>query len=349
MNHQSIALSVLDLVPVHRAQTSAQAVAASVALAQAADRLGFTRYWFAEHHNMPSVASNAPAVLIGAVATQTQTIRVGSGGIMLPNHSPFVVAEQFATLEAIAPGRIDLGIGRAPGSDQVVTALLRSSGPTSDVERFPSHIKDIMALLSPEGAELSLRNSETYRVRATPAAVGSPTVWLLGSSDYSARVAAQMGLPYVFAYHFSGEGIERALELYRANFVPSLHLDEPRTFLTLNVVAADTRAEAVQLAMPNLIQMSRLRTGKPLTALARVEDVADIELDGAQQRIIEVMQDRWIIDEGAAAARQVQQLADCYGVEEVMVSTGAALRRDDAPDRSSARERTLELLAANLL
>jgi luciferase family oxidoreductase group 1 len=298
---------------------------------------------------MASVASNAPAVLIGAVAARTQTIRVGSGGIMLPNHSPFVVAEQFATLEAIAPGRIDLGIGRAPGSDQVVTALLRSSGPTSDVERFPAHIDDIMALLSPEGAELTLRNSETYNVRATPAAGGTPAVWLLGSSDYSAQVAARMGLPYVFAYHFSGEGIERALEIYRANFVPSPHLDAPRTFLTLNVVAADTRDQAIELAMPNLIQMSRLRTGKPLTALARVEDVPDIHLDDAQRRIIEVMQARWVIDDGVAAARQVQLLADRYSVDEVMVSVGAALRADEAPERSSARERTLELLAAHLL
>jgi luciferase family oxidoreductase group 1 len=349
MSRTPLALSVLDLVPVHRNQTSAQAVAASVALAQAADRLGFTRYWFAEHHNMASVASNAPAVLIGAVAARTERIRVGSGGIMLPNHSPFVVAEQFATLEAIAPGRIDLGIGRAPGSDQVVTALLRSSGPTSDVERFPTHINDIMALLSPEGAELTLRNSETYNVRATPAAGGTPAVWLLGSSDYSAQVAARMGLPYVFAYHFSGEGIERALEIYRANFVPSLHLDAPRTFLTLNVVAADTRDQAIELAMPNLIQMSRLRTGKPLTALARVEDVADIHLDDAQRRIIEVMQTRWVIDDGVTAARQVQVLADRYSVDEVMVSVGAALRGDDAPERSSARERTLELLAVHLL
>jgi luciferase family oxidoreductase group 1 len=349
MNQQPIALSVLDLVPVHRDQTSAQAVAASVALAQAADRLGYARYWFAEHHNMPSVASNAPAVLIAAVAAKTQRIRVGSGGIMLPNHSPFVVAEQFATLEAIAPGRIDLGIGRAPGSDQVVTALLRSSGPTSDVERFPSHISDIMALLSPDGAELSLRSSEPYNVRATPAAGGTPPVWLLGSSDYSAQVAARMGLPYVFAYHFSGEGIERALELYRANFIPSPHLDAPRTFLTLNVVAADTRDEAMELAMPNLIQMSRLRTGRPLTALSRVEDVADMDLDAAQQRIIEVMRERWVIDDGVSAARRVQALADRYAVDEVMVSVGAALRRDDAPDRSMARERTLQLLAVSLL
>ncbi|HUF98568.1 MAG TPA: LLM class flavin-dependent oxidoreductase [Ilumatobacter sp.] len=349
MTTRPIALSVLDLVPVHRDQSSAQAVAASVSLAQAADRLGYRRYWFAEHHNMPSVASTSPAVLIGAVASATESIRVGSGGVMLPNHSPFVVAEQFATLEAIAPGRIDLGIGRAPGSDQVVTALLRSSGPVSDVERFPSHVNDIIALLSADGAELTLRNSDAYNVRATPSAGGIPTVWLLGSSDYSAQVAAQMGLPYVFAYHFSGEGIERALELYRANFVPSPHLDAPRTFLTLNVVAADTRNAAIRLAMPNLIQMSRLRTGKPLTALARVEDVADIELDGAQRRLIEVMQERWVIDSGDAAASRIQALADRFGVDEVMVSVGAALGQGDDPRRGVARERTLELLAERLL
>src|SRR6187431_2368466 len=150
------ALSVLDLVPVRAGQTSAQAVAASLALAQTADRLGFRRYWFAEHHNMPAVASTTPPVLIAAVAARTSRIRVGSGGVMLPNHSPLVVAEQFAALEALTPGRIDLGIGRAPGSDPVITALLRSSGPTSDVDRLEQHLTDIQALAG-DGATVSIQ------------------------------------------------------------------------------------------------------------------------------------------------------------------------------------------------
>ena len=152
------ALSVLDLVPVSTVQSSADAVAASLALAERADELGYTRYWFAEHHNMPAVASTAPPVLIAAAATRTSRLRVGSGGVMLPNHAPLTVAEQFAALEAIAPGRIDLGIGRAPGSDPVITALLRSSGPTSDVDRFEQHLVDIQALVG-DGATITINTA----------------------------------------------------------------------------------------------------------------------------------------------------------------------------------------------
>src|SRR5690606_20033609 len=243
---------VLDLVPVRSNQSSADAVAASLALAQRADELGFTRYWFAEHHNMPSVASTTPPVFIAAVAARTSRIRVGSGGVMLPNHAPLVVAEQFAALEALAPGRVDPGIGRAPGSDPVISALLRASGPTSEVDRFEEHLGDIRALAG-EGATVTVNTVDglrDYEVRATPAAVGIPELWLLGSSDYSAHLAAKRGLPYVFAHHFSGEGTERALDIYRREFQPSESLAAPRTFLTLNVVVADTVEEAHARALP---------------------------------------------------------------------------------------------------
>src|SRR6201996_5138298 len=174
-------LSVLDLVPVRTDQTTSDALAATVRLAQTADRLGYTRYWLAEHHNMPSVGATSPPVLIAYLAAQTTQLRLGSGGVMLPNHAPFVIAEQFAALEAAAPGRIDLGIGRAPGSDPVITALLRSTGHTSDVDAFPNHVQDIEALLGEDGAALRLATGEQYVVRATPAAAGHPDVWLLGS------------------------------------------------------------------------------------------------------------------------------------------------------------------------
>src|SRR5690625_5299987 len=184
------ALSALDLVPVRTGQTSEQAVASSLGLVRRADELGLRRYWFAEHHNMPAVAATSPPVLIAAAAARTERIRVGSGGVMLPNHSPLIVAEQFAVLEALAPGRIDLGIGRAPGSDPVITQLLRSSGTTSEVEQFPQHVTEIRALASPTGAAVRFTNGGSYDVHATPAATGVPEVWLLGSSDYSARLAA---------------------------------------------------------------------------------------------------------------------------------------------------------------
>lgn len=343
----TLALSVLDLVPVQTGQSSADAVAASLALAQRADALGYTRYWFAEHHNMPSVASTTPPVLMAAVAARTSRIRVGSGGVMLPNHAPLVVAEQFAALEALAPGRIDLGIGRAPGSDPVISALLRSSGPTSEVDRFEEHLGDIRALVG-DGATVTVNTREglrDYEVRATPAATGIPELWLLGSSDYSAQLAARRGLPYVFAHHFSGEGTERALELYRRGFQPSEWLAEPRTFLTLNAVVADTAEEALARALPQLQNMARLRTGKPLHALATVEEAERTQLDAPSQHAVTMMLERWVVDAPDAAAERVSRLAARFEVDEVMLSVVGGSRESEPADRALGRERTLELLA----
>ena len=210
----SPALSVLDLVPVRSDQTSADAVAASLELARTADRLGYRRYWVAEHHNMPAVAATNPPVLIGLLGGQTSRIRVGSGGVMLPNHAPLVVAEQFALLEAAFPGRIDLGIGRAPGTDPVTSwALRHGAGGVDDeaVNRFPEYVDNVLAMMEPSGVGLALRG-RTHVLKATPSAGSVPQIWLLGSSDYSARLAAEKGMPYVFAHHFSGSGTAEALD-----------------------------------------------------------------------------------------------------------------------------------------
>lgn len=347
MSAAPLALSVLDLVPVRSQQTSAQAISASLAVVEAADRLGYRRYWFAEHHNMPAVASTSPPVLVAAAAARTSRIRLGSGGVMLPNHSPLVVAEQFAALEAIAPGRIDLGIGRAPGSDPVITQLLRQSGTTSDVERFPDNIRDILALSSPEGASLRFTSGQEYAVHATPAATAAPEVWLLGSSDYSAQLAASMGLPYVFANHFSGEGLERALGLYRSQFRPAADGDEPRTFLTANVVVADTDADAHALALPQVRMMARLRTGRPLTALETVEEAAAAEqTDGLAAPLISWARERWFIGTPDAVAERLRSFATQWQVDEIMISPVSAARDNDPMDAAPARLRTLELLAA---
>lgn len=347
--NSSLRLSVLDLVPVRAGQTSAEAVSASLVLTELADRLGYTRYWFAEHHNMPSVASTTPPVLIALAAGRTQRISLGSGGMMLPNHSPFVVAEQFAALEAAAPGRIDLGIGRAPGSDPVISALLRSSGHTSDVDAFPQHVHDVLALMDADGASLSLRGANPYTVRATPAAASVPEVWLLGSSDYSAKLAASTGLPYVFAHHFSGEGTAAALSLYRNQYVPSERHPEPRTLVTVNTIVGETREEAEQLALPQLQQMARLRTGAPMLATPSVEQALATTMTPAQNEAIEAMKVKWIIDEPKAAAQRLADLAGRFGADEVMVVPGAGARDADPMGRSLARERTLELLAATML
>ncbi|MEN5074579.1 LLM class flavin-dependent oxidoreductase [Isoptericola cucumis] len=341
-------LSVLDLVPVRTGQTSAQALASSLSLVRRADELGFERYWFAEHHNMAAVAASTPPVMIAAAAGATERIRVGSGGVMLPNHAPLVVAEQFAALEALAPGRVDLGLGRAPGSDPVVTALLRQSGPTSDVERFPQHVRDILALMSPEGAALRLGDGNIYDVHATPAADGAPTVWLLGSSDYSARLAAELGLPYVFANHFSGAGIEQVLALYRDGYRPSAAHPEPETFLTVNAVVAPTADEAHQRALPQLRSMARLRTGKPMGRAETVEEALAAPLDGMGEQVIADMRSRWIIGEPHQAAAQVRDLATRHGADEVMVVPVAGTYEAEPLDATPGRVQTLELLAGAL-
>jgi luciferase family oxidoreductase group 1 len=344
------ALSVLDLVPVRAGQSSAQAVAASLALVSRADELGFRRYWFAEHHNMPAVASTTPPVLAAAAAARTSRIRLGSGGVMLPNHSPLVVAEQFAALEALAPGRIDLGLGRAPGSDPVITQLLRQSGTTSDVERFPDHVRDIVSLVSPDGASVRFTSGGTYDVHATPAATTVPEVWLLGSSDYSAQLAAAVGLPYVFANHFSGQGLERALELYRTAYQPSEAHPEPRTFLTANVLAATTVDEAEARALPNLRMTARLRSNMPLVALETVEQAiaGAADFDGLGASFMESARANWFVGAADAVAADLVAFAATHGVDEIMISPIAGSYDGEPLDASPGRVQTLELLAAAL-
>ncbi|GBE64276.1 alkanal monooxygenase subunit alpha [Mycobacterium sp. MFM001] len=342
-------LSVLDLVPVRTDQTTADALAATVALAQTADRLGYTRYWVAEHHNMPSVGATSPPVLIAYLAAQTTQLRLGSGGVMLPNHAPLAVAEQFALLEAAAPGRIDLGIGRAPGSDPVTSVLLRGAAGRDDrdIDQFPDYLDHVRAMMSRTGVRVQLRDGD-YVLKATPAAATEPRLWLLGSSLYSARLAAAKGLPYVFAHHFSGKGTEEALALYRSQFVPSELAAEPITFLTVNAVVAETRDEATALILPNLQMMARLRTGQPLGPLGLVEDAQHVELTPQQQHIVESGLKRAVLGAPAEAAEQLRALAKRFDVDEVMVHPVASARRGTDPKTAPGREKTLELLAKEL-
>ena len=340
-------LSVLDLVPVRSDQTSSDAVATAVGLAQVADELGYHRYWVAEHHNMPAVAATNPPVMIALLAARTQRIRVGSGGVMLPNHAPLVVAEQFGLLEAAFPGRIDLGIGRAPGSDPVTSFALRhGAGGVDDqaVNRFPEYVENVMAMLEPDGVGLSVQG-RSYPLKATPAATSTPPVWLLGSSDYSAQLAASLGLPYVFAHHFSGNGTEQALALYRDGFRPSDQASQPTTFLTANVVVAETDAEAERLALPQLQSMLSLRTGGPLAPQRLVEDAEQVEVPAEHEGLLRAMRERWLIGGADRVAAELTALAERHGVDEVMVNPVASAYRGTGPSSAPAREETLRLLA----
>src|SRR5690349_18192763 len=239
-NLNSLPVSILDLANIIQGDsTPGDAFKRSVAFAREAERLGYKRYWFAEHHNMESVASAATAVLIGHVAQNTSTIRVGSGGVMLPNHAPLIIAEQFGTLESLFPGRIDLGLGRAPGTDGATAQALRRN-LNGDVDAFPADVVELLRYLGPEEVQ--------GKVRAIPGMGTRVPVWLLGSSTFSAQLAAQLGLPFAFASHFSPAQLFPALHLYHSTFKPSTYLQEPYAMACVNVVAADTDAEAQYLA-----------------------------------------------------------------------------------------------------
>ena len=233
-----VALSVLDLVPVVEGEGPREALLKSIDLARHAEALGFTRYWVAEHHNMVGIASAATSVVIGQLAAATTTMRVGSGGIMLPNHSPLVIAEQFGTLDALFPGRIDLGLGRAPGTDQMTLRALRRSPMASD--SFPQDVLELQALLAPAGP--------SQAIRAVPGEGSNVPLWILGSSLFGAQLAAELGLPYSFASHFAPDALMQALDIYRARFKPSEQLASPHAMPGINVIAADTDEEAAYLA-----------------------------------------------------------------------------------------------------
>jgi luciferase family oxidoreductase group 1 len=280
-----VPLSVLDLSPIKQGRNAAAALAESAELAQACERLGYRRYWLAEHHNMPGIASAATAVAIGQVAGHTKSIRVGAGGIMLPNHAPYLIAEQFGTLEALYPGRIDLGLGRAPGTDPRTAVALRRNLATN-VDQFPQDVQEVLAYLSPAQPGQALR--------AIPGEGSKVPVWILGSSHYGAQLAAALGLPYAFASHFAPDDLDYAVRLYRHQFTPSAYLDKPYVMLGLNVFAAETRSEA-QLLFTSLQQaFINLRTGRPGPLPPPVEDIrlflADPRIEAMLASVLAVAQ-----------------------------------------------------------
>ncbi|MBW7474174.1 LLM class flavin-dependent oxidoreductase [Paenibacillus oenotherae] len=255
MTEKDVRISVLDLAPILLGGTPADSFRNSLDLARHAEKLGYYRYWLAEHHNMPGIASSATSLVISHIAAGTSTIRVGSGGIMLPNHAPLVIAEQFGTLESLYPGRIDLGLGRAPGSDQPAARALRRSLGTGGQD-FPELLQELRAYLSTDS------DARPMGVRAVPGEGMDIPVWLLGSSDFSARLAGQLGLPFAFASHFAPDYLLPALELYRSSFRPSEALNEPYVMVGLNIVAADTEEEGLRLATSQEQQFLNLIRGR---------------------------------------------------------------------------------------
>jgi len=254
--------SVLDLAPVPEGSDAGAALANAAALAQVAESAGYTRYWLAEHHNMPGIASAATAVVIGHVAAATRTIRVGAGGIMLPNHAPLVIAEQFGTLATLFPGRIDLGLGRAPGTDQATARALRRYMAGADT--FPDDVVELLGFLG---------DDDGGPVRAFPGTGTKVPVWILGSSTFGAQLAAYLGLPYAFASHFAPDFLHQAVAVYRAQFRPSVWLERPYVVMGMGCFAAETDAEAVYLRSSTQLSFAYLRTGRPGKLPRPVADV----------------------------------------------------------------------------
>ena len=290
-----IPVSVLDLAPVTEGSNPSRAFANALDLARHAERLGFKRYWLAEHHNMPGIASAATAVLMAHIAAGTSTIRVGAGGIMLPNHSPLQVAEAFGTLASLHPGRIDLGLGRAPGTDQPTARALRRYFDGAD--RFPQDVSELLGYFEPA--------TSGQAVQAVPGAGVDVPVWLLGSSLFSAQLAAAMGLPFAFASHFAPDAMDEALALYHRDFRPSRRLQKPYAILALNVVAADSDAEARRLFTTQQQSFVRLRRGMPGLIPPPIADIeaywSPVEKTGTQRALAcAVVGDKKTVAQGIA-------------------------------------------------
>jgi luciferase family oxidoreductase group 1 len=311
-----VPISVLDLATVSEGHTSGDALRGTVEIAKAADDLGYARFWVAEHHNMPAVAATSPPVLIAAVAAGTERIHVGSGGVMLPNHMPFVVAEQFALLEALYPGRIDLGIGRAPGTDQATAAALRGVSPHLTVEQFPDHLGMVLALLGDE----RIAPERTSRLRATPVPETFPEVWMLGSSTYGAQVAAALGLPFCYAYHFAmSSDVESALHLYRSGFQPSPGLDHPHVMVSASVIAAETTEEAKFLAGPSRIMALSLRTGR-LGPIVSPEAAASAELSDLDRSVLDQLPGTQFAGTAEEVVEGLDALVERTGADELILA-----------------------------
>ena len=319
MTRPSIPLNVLDLASRPAGGSNADAVAGTVRLAQAAERLGYGRFWVAEHHGMPAIASSAPAVLIAGVAGATRRIRVGSGGVMLPNHAPLVVAEQFGTLRALYGDRIDLGIGRAPGTDGATAMALRRSPEGLGVEDFPQQLLDLFGFFHGGMSDSNPLNGIT----AVPGLGDAPQIWLLGSSGYSAQVAAALGLPFAFAHHFAGENTEAALDLYRSRFEPSDALSEPHTIIAVNVVSDEDPEVVRALSLPGQLSFLRMRRGLKPEPVS-VEEALAYEFTPLEEEFIATRNARQAIGTPDEVKVRLDALLASTQTDELMVSSGAA-------------------------
>ncbi|MFC7548520.1 LLM class flavin-dependent oxidoreductase [Plantactinospora sp. GCM10030261] len=329
-----VPLSVLDLAPVATGATAGDALRHTTELARRTEQLGYRRFWVAEHHNMPGIASSAPAVLLAHLAAATTRIRVGSGGVMLPNHPPLVVAEQFGTLEALHPGRIDLGIGRAPGTDQMTALALRRTMEGLSAEGFPTELADLINYFT---------GDDPGPITATPGRGQRPDIWLLGSSGFSARLAGLLGLPFSFAHHFSAANTLPALALYRESFRPSRWLDAPYAMVAVNAICADTDGRADWLAGPGMLSFLRLRSGRP-QPLPTPEEAAAYPYSAAEREFGAQRREGQAYGSPDTVRRQLTDLLAATRADELMLTTMVY----DIDDRIRSFELIAETVAGGL-
>jgi luciferase family oxidoreductase group 1 len=307
-----IALSVLDLATVATGSTPAKALGETTDMAREVERLGYRRLWVAEHHAMAAIASSAPAVLIAHLANATSTLRVGSGGVMLPNHSPLVVAEQFGTLEALHPGRIDLGLGRAPGTDPHTARALRRDGDLR-ADTFPDDVVELIGYLLPH-------EGPSVHPFATPGSGYLPEVWLLGSSTFSAQLAAMLGLPFSFAYHFAPAQLSQALDIYRSTFKPSILLGQPKVMVAVSVLCAPTLDEARWLSGSTALSVLQRRSGK-MGPLPSPQEAQDYPFSAAELAIVDEALASHVIGDSPTVRTGLMELQQRTGADELMLST----------------------------
>lgn len=313
-------LSVLDQSPVRTDGSAADAVAETIALAKAAEKLGYHRYWLAEHHSTQSFAGSAPEVLIARVAAETKTIRVGSGGVMLTHYSPLKVAEQFRMLEILSPGRIDLGIGRAPGSDQRTAQALQAGPQGWGIDAFPSQVHLLRQFLD-DAAGVPLPADHPYRgIHASPMGPTRPEMWLLGSGIHSAVYAAELGLPFAHAHFISAEGSEEACDTYRARFKPSAWCERPRIAMGVAALAAETEDAARRLAASRNLWVVRLLTGRPI-AFPPPEEALRYPYSEQEQALLENIEMRSTVGTASLVKKKLTALAERHGAEELVIVT----------------------------
>ncbi len=311
-----VPLSVLDLAVVAEGSQPADALRNSTDLVGRAEALGYRRYWVAEHHNMPGIASSAPGVLLAHLAAHSTTIRMGSGGVMLPNHPPLVVAEQFGTLSALHPGRIDLGIGRAPGTDQMTALALRRSPEALSAEDFPQQLLDLLSFFTGRWPD----DHPLRHITAVPGLGQQPEVWLLGSSGFSAQLAGYLGLPFSFAHHFSADNTVPALQLYRRSFRPSAVLQHPYAMVAVAVVCADSEERARWLAGPSKLSFARLRSGHP-GRLPTPEEAATHRYTPEEELALAGRSAGSVVGDPATVRAGLAELLVRTGADELMVTT----------------------------